>query len=66
MIELNHDDLSQKSFLVGDLYHWELDKNGYFFVAENSRTSLQEESARGDPDFKTFNIAEITENIQDC
>jgi hypothetical protein len=54
--------LKQSDFLVGDLYHWELDQNGYFVVEKNSDESSENIS---DNYFKTLNIDTITQDIQD-
>ena len=54
--------LDQNYFLVGDLYHWELDQNGYFLVEKNSDESSGNIS---DWYFETLNIDAITQDIQD-
>jgi len=49
--------------LLGDLYHWELDQDGYFVVEENSFKERNDEIARND--FETFDLNKITEQIKD-
>jgi hypothetical protein len=51
------------SILLGDLYHWELDQDGYFVVEENSCRARHSETARSE--FETFDLDKITEQIRD-
>jgi len=48
-------------FLVGDLYHWELNQDGYFVIERNSDDSPEDAAENY---FENFNIESITENIQ--
>jgi len=54
--------VERDNFLVGDLYHWELDQDGYFVVEKNSDEGSEDVSDRY---FETLNTDAITEDIQD-
>jgi hypothetical protein len=51
--------------VLGDLYRWELDNNGFFVVEENDSQKLRSIEAMPETDFKTMDLGMITEDIKD-
>lgn len=54
---------SEKMVLVGDVYHWELDQNGYFIIKDNiskGKTHNMDET-----EFETINPNNIMEDLKD-
>ena len=51
----------QNCFLVGDLYHWQLDQNGYFMIEKNSDGMQESNRERY---FENINVDAITQDIQ--
>lgn len=61
--EIQYQYFGREQILVGDIYHWELDENGYYVVQENYSKEIMNQKPT--EDFVTFDLNKITENIYD-
>jgi hypothetical protein len=62
MTETLSEELFREQILIGDVYHWELDLNGYFVIQENEPKETSYENIE---DFVAYDIDRITERISD-
>jgi hypothetical protein len=63
MTETLSEELLREQILIGDVYHWELDPNGYFVIQENEPRTTSDE--RNMSDFVAYDLDRITERISD-